>query len=255
MHPFQRFDQGAGKALTLARREAERAAQEGGTGMRARPVTAWEAVAGIPDGASVALGRPAALALVEEVVRQGRRDLHLVGVPTGGRAVELLIAAGCAASLETSGVDLGEDGLAPAFSRAVESGTLRMRDSTCPAMLMALQAGASGVSFTPVPGLLGSDLLRRRPDFRVVDDPYRPGRQVVLVPAIAPDFALLHGRRADLDGNVVIGTDYDDRVVAAASGHVVYSVEAMSEDATRTLAAGEQVVPAALVDALVLVPD
>lgn len=223
--------------------------------MAVQAVTAWEAVAGIPDGASVALGRPAAMALVEELVRQGRRDLHLVGVPTGGRAVERLIAAGCAASLESSGVDLGEDGFAPAFSRAVESGALRMVDSTCPAMLMALQAGASGVSFTPVPGLLGSDLLRRRPDFREVDDPFRPGHRVVLVPAIAPDFALLQGRRADLDGNVVIGTDYDDRLVALASGHVVYSVAAISEDATRTLAAGEQVVPAACIDALVLVPD
>lgn len=223
--------------------------------MAIRQVTAWEAVAGIPDGASVALGRPAALVLVEELVRQGRRDLRLVGVPTGGRAVELLIEAGCAASLESSGVDLGEQGMAPAFSAAVESGALRMVDSTCPAMLMALQAGASGVSFTPVRGLLGSDLLRRRSDFQVIDDPYRPGERVVLVPAIAPEFALLHGRRADPDGNVVIGIDYDDRLVAAASGHVVYSVEAVREDATRTLEAGEQVVPAAMIDAIVLVPD
>ncbi|HEY7201578.1 MAG TPA: CoA transferase, partial [Candidatus Dormibacteraeota bacterium] len=179
--------------------------------MALRPVSVWEAVAGIPDGATVALGRPAAIALVEELTRQGRRDLRLIGVPTGGRAVELLIEAGCAASLECSGVDLGEEGLAPAFSRAVESGALRMVDSTCPAMLMALQAGASGVSFTPVPGLLGSDLVARRPDFQVIDDPFRAGQQVVLVPAIAPEFALLRGRRADTDGNVVIGTDYDDR--------------------------------------------
>lgn len=120
---------------------------------------------------------------------------------------------------------------------------------------MALQAGASGVSFTPVPGLLGSDLLRWRSDFRVVDDPYRPGRKVVLVPAIRPDFALLHGRRADLEGNVVIGTTYDDRLVAQASCHVVYSVETVQEQATRSLAADEQVIPAAFVDALVLVRD
>jgi glutaconate CoA-transferase subunit A len=223
--------------------------------MAMRTVTAGEAVAGIPDGASVALGRPAALALVEELIRQGRRDLHLVGVPTGGRAVELLIAAGSARSLESSGVDLGEEGLAPAFGRAVESGELRMIDSSCPAMLMALQAGASGVSFAPVPGLLGTDLLRRRPDFQVIEDPFRPGERVVLVPALAPDFALLQGRRADLEGNVVIGTEYDDRLVAQAARHVVYSVEALREDATRSLAAGEQVVPAALVDALVIVPD
>ncbi len=122
-------------------------------------------------------------------------------------------------------------------------------------MLMALQAGASGVSFTPVPGLLGSDLLRWRPDFRVVDDPYRPGQKVVLVPAIRPDFALLHGRRADLEGNVVIGTMYDDRLVAQACCHVVYSVEAVQEQATYSLAADEQMIPAAFVDALVLVRD
>jgi glutaconate CoA-transferase subunit A len=217
-------------------------------------VGAWEAVAGIPDGASVALGRPAALFLVEELIRQGRAGLRLVGVPTGGRAVELLIAAGCAESLECSGVDLGEDGQAPAFGRAVESGALRMIDSSCPAMLMALQAGASGVSFTPVPGLLGSDLLRARPDFRVIDDPFRPEQQVVLVPALVPEFALLHGRWADAEGNVVIGTEFDDRLVAQAARHVVYSVEELREEPARTLAVGEQVVPAAFVDALVVVP-
>jgi len=122
-------------------------------------------------------------------------------------------------------------------------------------MLMALQAGASGVSFSPVPGLLGSDLLHWRPDYRVVDDPYRPGEEIVLVPAIRPDFALLHGRRADLEGNVVIGISYDDRLVAQASRHVIYSVGAVREDATHSLMADEQVLPAAFVDALVLVQD
>jgi glutaconate CoA-transferase subunit A len=222
--------------------------------MAVTPVTAREAVAGVPDGASVALGRPAALFLVEELIRQGRSGLRLIGVPTGGRAIELLIAAGCAESLECSGVDLGEEGQAPVFARAVESGALRMIDSSCPAMLMALQAGASGVSFAPVPGLLGSDLLRVRPDYRVIDDPFRPDERVVLVPAIVPEFALLHGLRADPDGNVVIGSEYDDRLVAQAARHVVYSVEELREDATRTLAAGEQVVPAAYVDAMVVVP-
>lgn len=122
-------------------------------------------------------------------------------------------------------------------------------------MLMALQAGASGVSFTPVPGLLGSDLLRRRTDFRVVDDPFRPGERVVLVPAIRPDVALLRGRRANAEGDVVIGTDTDDRLVAQASRHVVFAVAEVRPDATTRLGPDEQLVPAAYVDALVLVPD
>lgn len=117
---------------------------------------------------------------------------------------------------------------------------------------MALQAGASGVSFTPVPGLLGSDLLSRRPDFRVVDDPFRPGEQVVLVPAITPEYALLRARRADFQGNVIIGTDHDDRLVAQASRHVVVAVEEVRPDGASALAADEQILPAAFVDALVL---
>lgn len=88
------------------------------------------AAALVPDGASVAIGRPPALALIRELIRSGRRDLHLVGVPTGDIGVELLVAAGCARSLESSGVDLGERGQAPAFARAVEEGRLRVFDST-----------------------------------------------------------------------------------------------------------------------------
>lgn len=95
-----------------------------------RRVELAEAAALVPDGASVAIGRPPALALIRELIRLGRRDLHLVGVPTGDIGVELLVAAGCARSLESSGVDLGEHGQAPAFARAVEDGRLKVFDST-----------------------------------------------------------------------------------------------------------------------------
>ncbi|HEX6548082.1 MAG TPA: CoA transferase, partial [Candidatus Dormibacteraeota bacterium] len=89
-----------------------------------------EAAALVTDGSEVAIGRPPALPLIRELIRAGRRDLHLVGVPTGDIGVELLIAAGCARSIETSGVDLGEHGQAPAFGAAIESGRLRILDST-----------------------------------------------------------------------------------------------------------------------------
>ena len=86
----------------------------------------------------------------------------------------------------------------------------------------------------------------------MVDDPFRSGERVVLVPAITPGFALLQGRRADFDGNVVIGTDYDDRLVAQASRHVIVAVAEVCRDATAALAADEQVIPAAYVHAVVL---
>lgn len=95
-----------------------------------RRLSVEAAVAAIPNGASVAIGRPSALALIRALIRIGRRDLHLVGVPTGDIGVELLVAAGCARSIETSGVDLGEYGQAPAFAEAVKEGRLLVLDST-----------------------------------------------------------------------------------------------------------------------------
>jgi glutaconate CoA-transferase subunit A len=121
-------------------------------------------------------------------------------------------------------------------------------------MLMALQAGASGIPWTPVPGLVGSDLLARRTDIKVVDDPLAPGQRVVLVPALAPQFALVHARRADPAGNAVIDTTYDDRLLIQAAGTVIMSVDEVVEGATDTLARGEQVVPAAYVDVLTVIP-
>jgi glutaconate CoA-transferase, subunit A len=206
------------------------------------------AVARIPDGATVALGRPPALALVRELIRQCRRDLDLVGVPTGDIAIELLIAAGCARSLHSSGVDLGEHGQAPAFTRAVESGALRVTDSTCPALLMALQAGASGIPWTPVPGMVGSDLMGRRPDIRLLEG-------MAIVPALRPQFALVHGRRADPQGNAVIAITYDDRLLIQASGAVIMSVDEVRPGATDTLVRGEQVIPSAYIDVLTVAPS
>lgn len=121
-------------------------------------------------------------------------------------------------------------------------------------MLMALQAGASGIGWTPVPGLLGTDVLARRPDYRVVDDPYAPGRQVVLVPALRPQFALVHARRADERGNAVISTAHDDRLLIQAAHTVLMTVESVEPGATERLHAGEQVVPAAYIDVQAVAP-
>lgn len=84
----------------------------------------------VPDGASVGITGLTPMALVRAVVRRGARDLHLVGVPTGGLAADFLIGAGCVRSIEASGVQLGENGFAPHFSRAACDGSLKVHDST-----------------------------------------------------------------------------------------------------------------------------
>ena len=102
--------------------------------------------AAIPDGALLAM--PAdnsipAMAVVRALIRRRARELKLLGVPTLGLCADLLIGAGCVAEIETSAVSLGEAGLAPRFTDALERGAIRLRDATCPMIHSALQAAES----------------------------------------------------------------------------------------------------------------
>jgi glutaconate CoA-transferase, subunit A len=78
------------------------------------------------------------------LIRRGVKRLHLVALPTSSLQADLLIGAGCVDILETSAVSLGEFGAAPRFSAAITSGSIRMKDATCPALHAALQADRLG---------------------------------------------------------------------------------------------------------------
>src|SRR3954449_10649084 len=118
----------------------------------------------IPDGAFIALPPDYSLpsmALVHALIRRNARGLRLLGVPVLGLSADLLIGAGCVAEVHSSAVSLGEAGLAPRFSEAAEKGSLKVVDTTCPAVHTALQATEKGVPFMPLRGVLGSDLVDR----------------------------------------------------------------------------------------------
>ena len=72
-----------------------------------------------------------------------------------------------------------------------------MMDATCPALHAALQAAEKGVPFMPLRGLIGSDVLKYRADWKVIDSPFGNSDPIVLLPAIKPDVALLHAPMAD----------------------------------------------------------
>ena len=175
----------------------------------------------IPDGALV--GMPPdyslpAMAVVRSLIIQKRRNLKLLGVPQLGLCADLLIGAGCVAEIETSAVSLGEAGLAPRFTEAAQEGTLVVRDATCPAIHTALQAAEKGVPFMPLRGVLGSDLIRHRSDWKIVEMGSDP---ILIVPAMRPDVALFHARWADEAGNVWIGRRRELATIAHAA-HATY---------------------------------
>ncbi len=170
-----------------------------------------------------------ALAAVRALIRRGVRDLELVGVPQVGFQGELLIGAGCVGGLETAALTLGELGPAPRFSAAVRDGRLRLKDSTCPAIHAGLQAAEKGLPFIPLRGVLGSDLLAHRPDWKVLDNPFAPGEPVLVLPAIRPDVALFHAPLADEEGNVWVGVRRELMLMAHAARTTLVSVEAISD--------------------------
>jgi glutaconate CoA-transferase subunit A len=181
---------------------------------------AEEIAAEIPDGAF--LGLPPdysmpAMAVVHALIRRNAKNLRLLGVPVLGLSADLLIGAGCVAEVESSAVSLGEAGLAPCFTQAVEKNILKVKDATCPAIHTALQATEKGVPFMPLRGVIGSDLVPLRPDWKTIENPFKEKDPILLIPAIQPDVALFHARWVDEAGNVWIGRRKELATIAHAS--------------------------------------
>ncbi len=186
-------------------------------------------VAHIPDGISIALPptRSApAMAATRALIGRGVKDLHLIAVPTSGLQADMLIGAGCVATMESAGVTLDEYGQAPRFVAAVKAGEIELKDSTCPAIISALQAGEKGIPFIPIRGLIGSDLFEHRSDYKVINNPMaESGDPIVVLPAIVPDFALIHAPMADRHGNVWIGKARELMTMAHAARQTLVTVE------------------------------
>ena len=187
-----------------------------------------DALSAITDGCMLIVPREvcgAPMAATRALIRRGVKNLHLVALPTSSMQADMLIGAGCVATLETSAVSLGELGPAPRFNAAVLSGAIRMKDATCPALHAALQAAEKGVPFMPLRGLIGSDVLKYRDDWKVIDSPFGNSDPIVLLPAINPDVALFHAPLADEYGNVWIGRQRELVTMAHASKSTIVTVE------------------------------
>ncbi len=189
-----------------------------------------DALSAVTDGCTLAVPRESsgvAMAATRALIRRGARDLTLIALPTSSLQADMLIGAGCVATLETSAVSLGEFGPAPRFTASVVARTIRMKDATCPALHAAFQASEKGVPFMPLRGLIGSDVLKHRPDWTVIGNPFAEGGSdpIVLLPAIKPDVALFHAPMADRFGNVWIGRQRELVTMAHASEKTVATVE------------------------------
>ncbi len=197
------------------------------------------------------------MAFVRELIRQGKSELDLFCLPQSTLQADMLIGAGCVRSVETAAVTLGEYGQAPCFTRFVQEGRLNVKDSTCPALHAALQATERAVPFSPLRGLIGSDLVKHRPDWQVISNPFSDQEDpVILIPAVSPDVTVIHAQKADKNGNVWIGRRKEVATLIHASKRNFVTVEEIVDTdfyEDEVLAAG--VLPGFYIEAIAVAKD
>ncbi len=204
----------------------------------------------IPSGAMVLLGaqmeQMIPFAAGHEIIRQGRRELTLVG-PISDILFDQMIGAGCASKVFAAWVGNVSAGIAYCLRRAVEQGIPRRVDVTDYSnftMALALHSAALGVPFLPTYSTLGSDLLKKNGNLREFISPVNEDK-LVAVRALRPDVAVLHVQRADEHGNAHIWGSLGVAVDGARAARKVIIVaeeivapEIIASDPNRTLVPG-----------------
>src|SRR5579864_801908 len=214
----------------------------------------------VPSGCMVVLGaqleQMIPFAAGHEIMRQGRRDLTLVG-PISDILFDQMIGAGCVSRVMAAWVGNASAGMGYCFRRAVEKRVPRAIetvDHTNLTLALALHAGAMGVPFMPTYTTLGSDLLKRNGNLREFASPVNEER-LVAVRALRPDVAILNVQRVDAAGNAHLWGSLGVAIDAARASRKVIVIaeeivapEIIASDPNRTL------IPGFLVSAVVHEP-
>ena len=239
--------------LDLRRRVAER-----DRSLREKVLSLEEAAALIKDGATVGIGGSTLsrtpMAMVWALIRARRRQLTFARGITSSEG-DWLLGSGAASHVITSWFSQGIVwGISRVMRHYVEKGLARFDEWSHMAMGMRFRAGAMGVPFLPMRSMLGSDVLRQRPEVREIDCPYT-GERLLLVPALNPDVALIHVQRCDPYGNAQIdGLQFLDIDLAMAANRVILTTERIvSNDQIRRMPDHTKI-PFFAVEAVVEVP-
>ncbi|QIB66310.1 CoA transferase subunit A [Kineobactrum salinum] len=193
-----------------------------------------EAVAQIEDGMTVGIGgwgaRRKPMALLREILRSELKDLTVVAC--GGAELGMLCATGKVRKLVFAFVPPDSIPLGPCFRQILRSGAIEVMEIDEGMLQLGLRAAAWGLPFMPTGAGLGTDVLTRNPQIKLVDSPY-DDKEWVAMPALQLDVSLLHVDRADARGVCQIaGPDHylDDGFARAATRTIVSCEELVASD-------------------------
>jgi len=214
----------------------------------------------VQDGMVIAMGTGLEscipFAAGHEMIRQGRRNLALVG-PISDILFDQLIGAGCVSHVAAAWVGNVGAGIAYNFRRAMEEGIpqpLAIEDHSNLTVALAVSAAAQGVPYLPTRTALGSDIVRDHPRVREVTCPFT-GERLLAVGALRPDLTVLHVQRCDRHGNAHLWGNLGISLDAArAAGAVLLTCEEVVADEVIRRDPNRTLVPGFLVSAVVVVP-
>jgi glutaconate CoA-transferase subunit A len=188
-----------------------------------------------------------------EVIRQHKKELVLARA-TPDLIYDQMIAAGTARKIIFSYMGNPGVGSLRVVRRAIEHGALEWEEYSHFGMITRLQAGASGLPFLPMKQTAAMDLPRVNTNIRQIADPYG-GDDVIVVPALNPDVAIVHVQRADQSGNAHLwGIIGEQKEAAFASKAVIVTAEEIVDEQMIRSDPNRTLIPAMIVSAVCEVP-
>jgi acyl CoA:acetate/3-ketoacid CoA transferase alpha subunit len=186
-------------------------------------------VAELRNGMTIGIGgwgpRRKPMALVREILRSDLKGLTIVAY--GGPEVGMLCAAGKVRKLVYGFVTLDVIPIEPYFRKARQVGAVAVSELDEGLLVLALRAAGHNVPFAVTRVGLGSSVMTNNPEFKTVRSPYGDGEELLAMPAMKLDAALIHVSRADPNGNTLtFGPDpYFDDLFARAAARVYVTTE------------------------------
>ena len=188
-----------------------------------------------------------------EIIRQGRKDLTLARA-TPDLIYDMMVAAGCARKVIFSYMGNPGVGSLRIVRSALEQGKLEWEEYSHFGMITRLQAGASGLPFLPMNQTGGTDLENANPNIKRIPDPYG-GKDVIVVPALNPDVAIVHVQRADENGNAHLwGIIGEQKEAAFAAKKVILTAEEIVDEEVIRSDPNRTMIPSIVVSAVCHIP-
>jgi glutaconate CoA-transferase subunit A len=188
-----------------------------------------------------------------EIIRQHKRDLVLARA-TPDLIYDQMTAAGCARKVIFSYMGNPGVGSLRIVRSAIEQGKLEWEEYSHFGMITRLQAGASGLPFLPMNQTAATDLEKVNPNIKRIADPYG-GKDVIVVPALNPDVAIVHVQRADKEGNAHLwGIIGEQKEAAFAAKKVILTAEEIVDESVIRSDPNRTLIPSIVVDAVCAAP-